>query len=216
MTEHANPLSDSCADFQAIKATDNRSRESDRHLDKISTTRGASSFQLVHKAEAVKKQLKYVIMSQNHNNDQFPRSHIQRQREEIPFQLDYQPQRFSGRRADVRDSSELESPLVQNGFRPGSIAVGWTRGSIGSHRRPLDTLQALRPVAGTDSGIEGLLLLDQVFGRGGGNRGITGVDGHSDFVALGCDVVVGHSRIPCRAYGIRVRSWVTAASTDIE
>ena len=111
------------------------------------------------------------------------------------------------RRADVRNPGELELALVQLRSMEGAITVRWTFGAIRSHRRPLDALQALRPVTGAYTGIKGLLLLPEVLLGGSVSRGETSVDGHSDVVSLGSDVVVRHSGVP--------QDQVTGAGVDL-
>ena len=117
-----------------------------------------------------------------------------------------QPHSLS-RRADVGNPGELELPLVQLRSMLGTIPVRRTFGTIRSHGGPFDTLQTLRPVAGTDTGVKGLLLLDEVLPGGGVGRSETSVDGHSDVVSLGSNVVVRHSRVP--------QDQVTGAGVDL-
>ena len=77
-----------------------------------------------------------------------------------------------------------------------TITICRARCAVCPHSSPLDTLQALRPVRRSDSSLEDLLLLDEVFLSGRASRCIAGVHSHSHIVALGLDVVVGNSAVP--------------------
>jgi hypothetical protein len=77
-----------------------------------------------------------------------------------------------------------------------AISIRRARGSVGSHGGPLDTLEALWPVRRADASLKDLLLLDEVFLGSCTGRGVAGVDGHTNVVALGLDVVVGDSAVP--------------------
>lgn len=98
--------------------------------------------------------------------------------------------------ADIRNTSKLEFFLVQLRRIFGTIAVRRTWSTIRAHGCPLDALQTLWPVARSDASIERCLLLDQVFLCRSRGRGVACVDAHTDFVALGRDVVVRYSGIP--------------------